>query len=203
MLAPLRMLKDGTADLHVEAERHVRILDPDATETTYVRYLGRMHGFHAGIERAFAAHAELTMAGFDPARRVKRHWLARDLAVFGRDASMLERCTDLPSLGDLPRAVGMAYVVEGSTLGGKFIMARMRPRLGHLLGVATRFLEGYRDDTGAMWRAFGELATCALVDDRAIASAVEGARGCFAALIDWLAEPAREATQRLRRELRA
>lgn len=202
-MSPLRTLKERTADLHAEAERHVRILDADADEATYRRFLARMYGFHARIERAFADHAGLAAAGFDPVARTKRRWLVADLGALAVDASTLPTCSELPVLADLPRALGAAYVVEGSTLGGRFILSRMRAQLGHLSGTATRFLEGYRDETGPMWRRFDELATRALVDDVDVHAAVEGAREVFSALIDWLDEPAAPPQQPFWRESRA
>lgn len=183
-------LREATAALHREAERHVRILDPDATDATYVRYLARMYGVHAAIEDAFAASGPLADAGFDATARRKRDWLARDLAHFGVVASQLPRCQALPALPDLAAAVGAAYVIEGSTLGGAFIVARMRPRLGHLLAVASAFLTGHGAATGPMWRAFVALAERALDDEPRRAAAAAAARATFTTLIAWLDEPA-------------
>lgn len=190
MNEPLQILKERTSDLHLEAERHVRILDPDATEATYARYLTKMYGFHAPLEAAFARHAVLEASGFRAAQRTKRAWLEHDLAALGIDASPPPLCTDVPVLGNLRRAIGVAYVIEGSTLGGRFILTKMKPRFGHLIGRATRFLEGYRDDTGARWKQFGVIANTVLYDEDAVASAIAGARETFQRLTVWLDEPA-------------
>jgi heme oxygenase (biliverdin-IX-beta and delta-forming) len=187
----LHRLKNETADLHVAAERHVRILDADATEATYARYLAKMLGFHAPIEMAFARHAGLEAAGFAAMQRKKRAWLVADLEALGVAAAP-PACPDVPDLGDLARASGIAYVIEGSMLGGKFILAKMGPSLAHVLGRATRFLEGYRADTGALWKQFGALVERVLYDDAAIDRAITGARDTFARLIVWLDEPAAE-----------
>lgn len=120
----LQQLKARTADLHLAAERHVRILDPDATDSTYANYLTKMFGFHALFELAFARHGGLEAAG-----------------------------------------------------------------------CATRFLEGYREDTGARWRQFALIAERVLHDDRALATATAGARQTFELLTAWLAEPAQEAAR--------
>lgn len=186
----LKLLKQETHDLHVEAERHVRILDPDATEAQYVRYLQRMHGFHAAIEGAFATHPELAAAGFDAAGRAKRALIEADLAAYGATAGAL---APVPDVGGLARGVGAAYVIEGSTLGGAFILAKMRPQR------STRFLAGYGDATGARWRAFGQIVTRVQDETAAIAAA----RETFAALIAWLDEPARPQPRPFYREARA
>lgn len=189
----LAHLREETAALHQQAERHVRILDPDATDTTYARYLARMYGFHVPMEDLFARDRVLTAAGFDPLGRRKRALLARDLDALGVDARALPLCAALPSIvtaGDAPGAIGAAYVIEGSTLGGAFILARMRARLGHLIGRATAFLDGYGPETGARWKAFVALAERLLVEREARAAAAASARATFAALIAWLDERA-------------
>jgi heme oxygenase len=82
-------------------------------------------------------------------------------------------------------------VLEGSTLGGRYILAKLPPALAPLRGRATAFLEGYGAETGARWRAFGEIALRAIGSaadvDAAEDEAVAGACETFARLIDWLA----------------
>jgi heme oxygenase len=184
----LRRLRTGTADLHEEAERHVRILDPDATDATYARYLGRMLGFHGPMEEAFARHAGLAAAGFDAAARRKQDLLRADLARVAPHLIAVTPCTELPSIESTARAVGAAYVLEGSTLGGPFIMARMRPRLGRWTGVATAFLEGYGPRTGAMWKRFRAVVGRVVRDEPELAEAVAAARDTFGVLTRWLDE---------------
>ncbi len=191
-----KRLKEATADLHREAERHVRILDDDASEATYIRFLDRMFGFHAAVEDRFAQHPGLVDAGFDPARRRKQGWLAEDLHSLGAPVDR-PRCTSLPPLAGVADALGAAYVVEGSTLGGPFILTKLRfePR-------AVRFLTGYGAETGSMWRAFGALIETQLAQPEALDAAVRGARATFASLIEWLDELAREPPQPFRGVLR-
>jgi len=186
----LKLLKRETHDLHVEAERHVRILDPDATEAQYVRYLQRMYGFHAAIEAAFADHAELAAAGFDAAGRSKRGLIEADLAILGAPTGPL---ASIPDVRGLARGAGAAYVVEGSTLGGAFILAKMPAQR------TARFLAGYGDDTGPRWKQFA--AVVAQVTDEA--AAIAAARDTFATLIAWLEEPARPQPRPFFREARA
>jgi heme oxygenase (biliverdin-IX-beta and delta-forming) len=178
----VRRLRTATLDLHAAAERHVRILDDDATVTTYVRFLDRMHGVHAATEAAFAGHAELADTGFDAPARCKSPLIRADLACLGAvpgDA----RCV-IPAVTGLARGLGAAYVIEGSTLGGAFVRSRLR-----IPAVPTKFLGAYGEATGPMWKRFATICETARADaDEAIATA----RAMFQALIDWLDEPARE-----------
>lgn len=184
----LRRLKVATDDLHREAERHVRILDANATVATYVRYLSRMLGFHAPLERGFAA--ALDPHGFASESRSKRQWLAEDLRALGRDPATVDECATVPDLHHTAYALGAAYVIEGSTLGGRFILSKLGGQLSSVIGIATRFLEGYQRETGTMWRQFGEVVDRVVIDERTSAASIMGARATFERLIIWLDEPA-------------
>jgi heme oxygenase len=183
----LRRLKVETASLHAQAEQYVRILDEDAGPADYHRYLVAMHGYHAPLERGLGAHAGLLAVGFEAPLRQKRALIERDLARLGDPRSAWPECPRLPALGSLARATGVAYVLEGSTLGGRYILAKLPPALAALRGHATAFLEGYGDETGARWRAFGEVVARAIGSPADEDEAVAGACDAFARLIDWLA----------------
>lgn len=190
--SPLTALRAGTADVHLAAERRVRILDADASLSTYAHYLARMLGFHEPVEAALAATAGLARAGFDAERRRKCAWLAADLRALGRDPAAAPRSPSAPCPGDAAAATGVAYVLEGSTLGGRFILGHLGGELASVRGRATRFLEGYGADTGGMWRRFGATATALLTTDTEVAAAVAAARATFASLTTWLGGPDRE-----------
>jgi heme oxygenase len=183
----LRRLRADTAALHARAEQHVRILDDDASSADYQRYLAAMHGYHAPLEQRFAAHAGLARAGFGASLRQKRTLIERDLAALGDRRTAWPACPRLPEVEPLPRAVGAAYVLEGSTLGGRYILAKLATALAPLRGRATAFLEGYGAETGDRWRAFGEVVARAIASPADEDEAVAGARATFARLIDWLA----------------
>lgn len=183
----LRRLKDETADLHLLAEQHVRILDADATRADYERYLRAMWGFHAPVEEMFVVSQPLAATGFDPHERRRAQLLARDLAALG-DAGPWARCVTLPAATTLAHVLGIAYVLEGSTLGGRFILAKLPPGLAAVRGMATAFLTGYGAETGARWRAFAAITERELADDESCAAAVAGARDTFRTLVAWLAQ---------------
>jgi heme oxygenase len=184
---PLRALKDHTRDLHVLAEQYVRILDGDATVHDYARYLVAMLGFHAPIEQLLAADHALDAAGFAAPVRRKTHLLARDLHIIAPRADATLRCSALPVSDTTAHRIGIAYVIEGSTLGGKFILAHLPPSLAGLRGSATAFLEGYGAETGARWRSFGDVVERVVTSADAEVQAVSAARDTFARLIGWLA----------------
>ncbi|HEU0032331.1 MAG TPA: biliverdin-producing heme oxygenase [Kofleriaceae bacterium] len=186
----LRRLKAETAALHREAETYVHVLDPTATLAEYRTYLRRMHGYHDPVERRLATHAGLVGAGFDPARCEKARWLEHDLDAL-LDPAPRTTCHAIPAIADTATAIGVAYVLEGSMLGGRYVLSKLPPAIAEVRGRATRFLEGYGTETAARWRTFGEIVERVIEHapdaDARTDAAIAGARATFRTLIDWLA----------------
>lgn len=194
----LRALKESTQALHRRAEQYVRILDHDATIDDYARYLRAMYGFHAPIENALAADGALEEAGFAAALRRKTPLLAQDLCRLDPCGPAPPCCFALPVSDSVARRIGIAYVIEGSTLGGKYILAHLPPELAALRGTATAFLEGYGAETGARWRRFAEIAARLITTAGAETEAIAGACDTFGRLIAWLARFERRDPRRAR-----
>lgn len=184
---PLRRFKDETRDLHELAETHVRILDADATVADYRDYLRAMYGFHAPIEEIFAGDVTLDAEGFTAPLRRKAPLLLADLRSLG-DHRPPAWCTALPDASSLARRLGIAYVLEGSTLGGRYILSHMPAALA---GVPTAFLEGYGPATGSHWKRFAAIAERLLAARGTADEAIAGARETFERLVAWLARHAR------------
>lgn len=189
MNATLSSLKRSTHQAHLDAEAAVAFIRPGGTLDDYRHFLSRLLGFHAPIEDVFAGHAGLAAVGFDAAARRKRTLLEQDLRELGVDPDAAPRCRALPACADTAQALGVGYVIEGSTLGG----AAVRSRMAHLdpaARAATTFLRGYRDQTGPRWRAFCALAHRELGAEADLTRAITAARATFAALSRWLRTPA-------------
>lgn len=114
-----------------------------ASEAAYARYLRAMHGFFAAIE------PELERAMPELAGRGKLGWLAADLAALGEDPSALAVCPGVRPFVDRAAAFGAGYVVEGSMLGGRYILDRLRR--ANVAPHARTFFAGYGPETGARW----------------------------------------------------
>ncbi len=183
----LRRLRDETRDLHQEAEHYVRILDASAGLADYKRYLLTMVGFHVPLERAFCADPALEAVGFKAQARSKAHLFERDLASLGATRTTWPLCTVLPDVSTLPRALGAAYVLEGSTLGGRYILSRLPVAIAAVRATSTAFLTGYGEATGDQWRAFGAIIERTILSDTDEQLTLAGARDTFSRLIDWLA----------------
>jgi len=181
----LARLKLETAAEHAQIEAATRIMRPDIGLPDYREYLERSYGFYLPVEQMLERIGVWPALELDGAPRVKLPLLARDLMLLERDPSVLPICAALPQLGGgLPEAVGCAYVLEGSTLGGRVISRHVQTRLGPQ--VPHRFLDAYGADTGERWQAFRAalrwFAESRDIENRVIA----GARQTFESFTRWL-----------------
>lgn len=103
-----------------------------------------------------------------PARLVKTDWLLADLGSLPEPIEFELEVTDLAA------GWGLFYVLEGSTLGGSAILARLGAR-----GADSRFLRGYGRSTGVRWRRFLDLLGIHLRDPGAVSRAADAAARVF------------------------
>jgi heme oxygenase len=179
-------LRRETAPEHAAIEAASGILHQGLTCDEYRNYLERWFGFVAPLEAELQRLNVWDALGLDAAERSKRESLESDLAELGATVCALP-LAELPELRGLPEAVGSAYVIEGSTLGGRVLSRHVQACLG--ARVPRRFLEVYGPHTGERWQAFrAALPTYAVghdTRDRMIA----GAKSTFRAFTHWLERP--------------
>ena len=78
------------------------------------------------------------------------------------------------------------YVMEGSTLGGRFIAPHVARLFDLAHGRGNAYFDGYGPRTGSMWNAFRETAAATVPDDQ-YDDAVTAAIATFDSLHAWLA----------------
>ena len=178
-------LRDATAVHHRAVEEAADALG-DGLEG-YVQFLELQYGFYAGLEPALARAPGLAALGLDLEPRRRAHLFAADLLHLGRHPGALPRCRDLPRVDTTPRALGAAYVLEGSTLGGIFILAQLRRSLGVAPGAGASGVAPYGAGLRDMWVAFTDVL------DRHVRAnpgdeepMVHGAQETYAKLLAWM-----------------
>jgi heme oxygenase len=147
-------LRHSTRDLHDRVEATVGLERRVATADDYRRLLERMLGLHAPYETALARVAWGDLDLNLPARR-KAGLIAADLVDLGASAeeiAALPALSPTPVIPDRPAALGVLYVLEGSTLGGKYILRDISARLDVRANRGGRFFASYGPRVGAMWR---------------------------------------------------
>ena len=176
-------LRAETAQAHARLEDRLDLLQPRPDKARFAHLLKGFYGFHLAWEPAMAAHPAGALIGRD-----RTALLQHDLATLGvpeAEWASVQPWTKAAGLAAEPQAaLGSAYVVEGSTLGGQLIAralvdAPWRPTAG------LRYFDPYGRETGARWRAFK--AALDATPRETWPLVVDGARATFALLADNLA----------------
>ncbi|MBH3413787.1 biliverdin-producing heme oxygenase [Pseudomonas putida] len=175
----LLALREGTRDCHKSLEARLPFFSPSFDSADYRRLLQAYYGFHLPLEHC--------LSDYQGRERHKAPTLVRDLLALGlseADIGALPLCQALPAIRDEASALGVMYVLEGSTLGGQVLKRAMAERLGigHDSGAA--FLDVYGERTGSYWRSFLERLDRAPAAEQAVT--VQAAIDTFTRFEAWL-----------------
>ena len=152
-----QQLRLATKEPHHALDHHrlmARLLAPDIDRRDYGDALVAMHGVIASVEAALLAYLSRHPALFDYAPRRKLPALEADLATLGRLA--VPATVAIPVIDRVGALFGMLYTLEGATLGGQFIAARLRQQGAG--DFPLQFYTVYGDQTRSRWLAFLDLA---------------------------------------------
>ena len=178
-------LKAETAVIHQQTEARVPVFEPEFDLAAYVRLLERFYGYWVPIEAEFVKIPALHHADLDLAGRLKTALLMDDLRILGRDPAAVPLCDRLPPVDTLARALGCLYVLEGSSLGARFISRRLAEHLELSSTNGASFFNAYGGATGERWSQFKAFAIPRVGEDDA-SEAIESARETFQYFYDWL-----------------
>lgn len=161
----LAALRAATAAQHAQLDAGLPLARDGATAADYREHLQVLRGWLQACRPAL----EATCPG-DAALLLG--WLAADLGA--DEGPARPGRTDWASP---PAAWGVAYVVQGSQLGGQVLTRRLGDALAPQ---PLHYLQGRGRDTGAHWQGFLRALHAALGDDaRAIAAACDAAVQAF------------------------
>lgn len=159
-------LKRATDAVHDELDRRLSSLDLGSAEgyRTFLFIQARVvPPLEAALDRfGLADHVE----GWSSHHRA--HLLAEDLAVL--DCALPEPVA-VPAIVTLSQALGCAYVLEGSRLGGRLVSKRVRPEM------PTSFLNPTKQ--AQAWPALVEALDSQLTTGPSIQEAKQSAYACF------------------------
>ena len=185
-------LKSGTAEGHRRLEEELNLARTDQTRETYVALLERFWGLYQPLEDRLLTVLERQWPG-EFVHRGKLASLSRDLLDLGHthaSLALLPCAIALPPCDTVTQALGVAYVLEGSTLGGQYLARHYAALLGLTPQFGARFFASYGAEVPAMWQRF-----CALLNtfgeshhDHDVV--VAAAQQTFARMQDWLCERA-------------
>jgi heme oxygenase (biliverdin-IX-beta and delta-forming) len=156
-LSFLENLRSATAQSHTNLEAlplSASIMNPNVTNQDYILYLNLMHDVVKDAEdNVFPALANVVT---DLSERNKSHLLEQDLKTLGitKNNISTKPLSGSPEPFSTAFALGIMYVVEGSSLGGRVILKNINTALGHDIENGAAYFGGYGGQTGSYWKNF-------------------------------------------------
>jgi heme oxygenase len=187
----LQRLRAETRAEHEALEGHIDLLGRPWSMDFYRRLLEKFYGFYAVIEPPLFSRPEWQPLGVDVGKRLKLPLLVEDLKFLGLGEAEIEelpRCANAPSIATFPQALGAAYVLEGSTLGGQIITRHLKKELGVEVGRGISFFMSYGAEVGPMWRQFTSVLDSFDGDAGEMAEIVDTAGATFRTFDEWLTD---------------
>lgn len=183
-------LRAATADRHAALESISGLPGTLVDARDLAAVLAIFHGFHAAFESRFITGDHWNRQGLAHVGRSRLARLRLDLNDHGLDdaaISALPISPWHPACNGTAARWGVAYVLEGSTMGGKLISRHVANGLTGGGATSHRYFQAYGDETARLWRRFTQRLD-ALSPSPAQESELESAaRETFDCLARWYA----------------
>jgi heme oxygenase (biliverdin-IX-beta and delta-forming) len=182
------ILKEETKRLHAETEKSLnakRIFSADFRENEYVEILRILYRSHQVLENQLDSISAPSLAAFYRSHYSPLHLLIKkDLA---HHDSSIESDTILQTIdtNDL-NALGILYVLKGSSLGGKHIYKQLRDNRGGEFSL--QFYKASSSQTLEEWKAFCESMEDLDLSPEETDQVIDGAKLAFTTFIQASAE---------------
>lgn len=160
----LDRLRKNTAVSHTQLEElpvSKSIMKPDVSSAEYITYLSLMHDVVKDAEtNIFPALSAIVT---DMEERNKTMLIENDLKGLGHSKTAYTTLFEDVKNSSNAFKLGIFYVIEGSSLGGRVILKNISAVLGYDEANSASYFSGYGNQTGSHWKSF--LATLVQYED--------------------------------------
>lgn len=144
-------IKERTKVAHQELEKEViNRIKAISSSTDYAELLTYFHQYFSVIEEAIAPYLSDDILEGYSSRRTSKHITTDILALNAAPSSRTPKA-QAPVIDNTLQAIGALYVLEGSIMGGPYIIQMLRKK-GIEQGFT--FFSGYGPDTAERWHRF-------------------------------------------------
>lgn len=182
-------LREETFSLHRQVEQTLGLPDSIRNLMDYQMCLTKFYRLYKPIEASLGRFGEWSTIGVVLSEHAQSGKLAQDL---GKLSISLRDLTDappecVPEMLSFPNALGILYVLVGSTLGSQFILPQIAKTLGAAIKGADTFFRGHGVETKARWTEFqASLNLYGEMHPDNIREAIDGASAAFSSIGDWM-----------------
>ena len=146
-------VKALTSSAHQALEKYlVKIIRQISSAEDYKRLLLLFYGYYKPVENLIEAN--LVNSSTVPLHIRKSEQLLADISEIDLQEDLIPLAKSLPVLQTNTQALAALYVLEGSTLGGKYILQMVRKNTDLPEGTADSFLSGHGIQTEVNWKCF-------------------------------------------------
>ena len=146
-------VKALTSSAHQALEKYlVKIIRQISSAEDYKRLLLLFYGYYKPVENLIEAN--LVNSSTVPLHIRKSEQLLADISEIDLQEDLIPLAKSLPVLQTNTQALAALYVLEGSTLGGKYILQMVRKNIDLPEGTADSFLSGHGIQTEVNWKCF-------------------------------------------------
>ena len=178
-------LKSFTASSHQKLEKSVLgLIHTLQTSADYSYLLGLFYSYFGGLESLIRAQGvEKYLPDYNERRNVKS--ILEDLLALHVSNPVICQKNQLPIIDSPFRALGAFYVMEGSTLGGVYIIKMIQKKLSGKENIF-HFFSGYGDRNPLMWNRFKNALDHSTADEEEMALILSGAEDTFHSFYEWI-----------------
>jgi len=144
------IIKEATKFPHQELEKKIiPIIKAIQNEASYADFLKHFYAYFTAVEKVIAPFINKNVLP-DVATRRNASFIKNDIEALGCSIDELPMAV-APEVNSLFEAVGALYVLEGSIMGGPYIV-QMLQKNGIKNGLS--FFSGYGAESGKKWTVF-------------------------------------------------
>lgn len=184
-------LREATGQTHKAVEKLTPFFQAGFNRQSYLRWLDLMNGFYRVVDRTVDRSSFITECSWHYA--VRCELIAQDLAYLA-DRAPEEPADTTGILGPLQtirtsgEVAGMLYVVEGSSLGGKVLLAVLGKSAGVTATAGASFFAPNGNNPQPRWSEYVQLLKNLTSKPGNERDVLHGAKTTFTVLHDWILE---------------
>lgn len=168
-------IKSATKSGHQELEKTVILkLKAIRSNQDYADVLKYFYTYFTVLESQLEQFIPAALRPYYTLRR-DASYIERDIIELGGSIENLPTSYS-PAINNFNQAIGALYVLEGSIMGGPYIV-KMLQQYGMNLGF--NFFQGYGDASQEKWQEFTRLINTEITSPEAIEEAIEAAKDTF------------------------
>lgn len=169
-------IKEATKAPHQEVEKKVVLkIKSIRSEADYADLLKHFYAYFNAVEQAVAPYITTEILP-DLADRRNASYIKADIEALGATIDELPEAV-APQIDNALQAIGALYVLEGSIMGGPYIV-KMLQKGGLTKGFS--FFSGYGEASGERWAAFTNVLNSIAKNEEEEAQALHSAHETFA-----------------------